>query len=143
MPEISGISINTQNDVTGVANRDLGNEEELINLGKISSDATNAIDELPASPPPEQEGSRELLERLEKMIEADENLKPQNKATALEQVKALAEAANNPEVEEKKNTARSAIGMLRGMMAEVPKANNFSEACNTLLPHIATIFGLG
>lgn len=143
MPENSGININTQGDVTALSSCDLSNGESIVNLSTISTNVTTAVDRLPASPPPEQEGIRELLERLQKMIEADENLKPENKAQALEQVKALAEASKNPLNEGNKNTANSAMKILTGMIEEVPKAVNYIEACDTFLPQISTIFGLG
>lgn len=144
MTEISGININTQGDISAVvAGGNISDRHGENNLEDITDKATNAINQLPASPPPEQEGIREVLDRLEQMIEADENLKAENKAEALEQVKVLAEASKNPEFEENRNTAESAIQRLRGMIAEVPKANNFSEACDTQLPQIESIFGLG
>ena len=118
-------------------------DTQLVDLDKISAEVTNTVNDLPASPPPDQEGIRELVERLQKMIEGDENLKAEDKAEALKQVQALAEASKNPLVEENKSIAESAMMRLRGKVEEVPEATNFSQACNGLLPQINTIFGLG
>ncbi|WP_413258781.1 hypothetical protein [Floridanema fluviatile] len=113
-----------------------------LNLNKISNKVKNSISELPASPPPEQEGIRELLEHLQRRIEGDENLPTANKAEALSQVQALVEAAKNAGIEEHRSIAFSALQRLKGIVKEAPKANNFKEACENILPQIATVFGL-
>ncbi|MEH2303030.1 hypothetical protein [Nostoc sp.] len=70
---------------------------------------TNTVNELPASPEPEKLGIKELLIQLQTAIEAEENLTPKNKEKVLKQVKALAEASQNPNDEEKQDLADTAI----------------------------------
>jgi hypothetical protein len=113
-----------------------------MNPNTISDEVNNSINELPASPPPEQEGIRELLEGLQRRIEGDENLPPESEAEALNQVKALVLAAKNAGIEEHRSMAFSAMQRLRGIGKEAPKANNFQEACEEILPQISTVFGL-
>lgn len=113
-----------------------------MNPNTISDELQNSINELPASPPPEQEGIRELLERLQRRIEGDENLSPENEAEALNQIKVLVQAAKNAAIEEHRSIAFSALQRLRGIVKEAPKAHNFKEGCDEVLPQISTVFGL-
>lgn len=113
-----------------------------MNPNTISDLVKESINELPASPPPEQEGIRELLEQLQRRIESDENLAPASQTEALNQVKALVEAAKNAGIEEHRSLAFAALQRLRGIVKEAPKAKNFQEACKEILPHISTIFGI-
>ncbi|MBE9228092.1 hypothetical protein IQ264_21970 [Phormidium sp. LEGE 05292] len=113
-----------------------------MNPDTIRDTVKDLINELPASPPPEQEGIRELLEQLQRRIEADENLPTESEAEALSQIKVLVEAAKNAGIEEHRSIAFSALQRLRGIVKEAPKAHNFQEACEEILPQISTVFGL-
>ncbi|MFB2897494.1 hypothetical protein ACE1CI_31640 [Aerosakkonemataceae cyanobacterium BLCC-F50] len=113
-----------------------------MNLKTVSDEVKNSINELPASPPPEQEGIRELLEQLQRRIESDENLPPENEVEALNQLQALVLAAKNAGIEENRSMAFSALQRLKGLVKEAPKAHNFKEACENILPQISTVFGL-
>lgn len=113
-----------------------------MNPNTISDAVNESINELPASPPPEQEGIRELLEQLQRRIEADENLPTESEAEALSQIQALVKAAKNAGIEEHRSMAFSALQRLRGIVKEAPKAHNFKEACEELVPQISTVFGL-
>ena len=113
-----------------------------MNPNTISDAVKDIINELPASPPPEQEGIRELLEQLQRRIEGDENLSPESEAEALNQVQALVKAAKNAGIEEHRSVAFAALQRLRGIVKEAPKAHDFHEACEEILPQISTVFGL-
>lgn len=113
-----------------------------MNPDTISDTVKDLINELPASPPPEQEGIRELLEQLQRRIEADENLPTESEVEALNQVQSLVEAAKNAGIEEHRSIAFSALQRLRGIVKEAPKAHDFKEACEEILPQISTVFGL-
>ncbi|MBD0262885.1 MAG: hypothetical protein ICV78_09215, partial [Tolypothrix sp. Co-bin9] len=114
-----------------------------INLGEISGAVTNTINELPTSPEPEKPGIKELLTQLQTAIEADTNLDESDKAEALEQVKALAEAGKNPKEGEKQKEAKTAMKILKGTIAGLPTAATLVEACGKLLPLISGFLGLG
>jgi hypothetical protein len=113
-----------------------------VNLGEISGQVTNTINQLPASLQPDEPGIKELLEQLQQAIESAEELKPEDKAEALKQVQALAEAGKDPAEAEKKNMAKSAIRWFKGMLTELAEPSAIAQLCKKLLPHIATIFGL-
>jgi hypothetical protein len=82
----------------------------------------------------------ELLSQLRASVENDKDLKQLHRNDALEEVKALEEAAKNPD----KNitTAQRSVRTLRGIMSELPTATNFVTACSQLLPLISKAFGL-
>jgi len=99
------------------------------------------INELPSSSEPDRPGIKELLTQLQEAIEADPNLSEVDKEDALEQVKALAEAAKNPNDAKMKNKAKKADRMLGRIMKGVPPATKLLEFCNNLLPLITKFFG--
>ena len=86
MSDSSSKNINVGRDATG----------STVNIGDISGTVTNAIGQLPASPESDQPGIKELLTELQTAIEASA-LSDDDKAEALEQVKALAEVGKNPQ----------------------------------------------
>jgi hypothetical protein len=127
----------------GSVSGDFNASGQALNLGDISGTVTNTINELPASPEPEKPGIKELLTQLQTAIEAEENLTPKNKEKALKQVKALAEASQNPNDEEKQDLADTAITMLKGLISGLPTAATLAEACSKLLPMISKFLGIG
>ena len=114
-----------------------------INLGEISGTVTNTINELPKSSEPEKPGIKELLTQLQTTIEADKNLSEEDKAEALEQVKALAEAGKNPKEGAMQKSAKTAMKILKGTISSLPSAATLVEACGKLLPLISGFLGLG
>ncbi|MEI3650253.1 MAG: pentapeptide repeat-containing protein [Dolichospermum lemmermannii FEM_B0920] len=114
---------------------------QALNLGEISGTVTNTINELPSAPEPDKPGIKELLTQLKTAIESDTDLKPKDKEKALKQVKALAEAAQNPQ--EKQDLADTAITMLKGVVSNLPTAAKLVEECGKLLPIISGFLGLG
>ena len=131
----------TYNQTSAEKGADRGNSNDT-NLDAIATDATNAINQLPTAAQPQLPGTQELLRRLQRIIEAEDNLSPQDKAQALEQVKILAEAGKNPQAPQKQEHAQTAIRILRGMIAELPNAHDFLEESTRLLPQLASIFGV-
>jgi uncharacterized protein YjbI with pentapeptide repeats len=114
-----------------------------INLGEINDAVINTINQLPTSSEPEKPGIKELLTQLQAAIEADKNLADEDKAEALEQVKALAEAGKNPQEGGMQKAAKTAIKILKGTIASLPSATKLVEQCSNLLPLISTFLGLG
>jgi len=121
-------------DVTGLFLGDNAN---------ISGTVANTISQLPSYPQPDKPGIKELLTQLQEAIEADTNLTEEDKAEALEQVKALAEAGKNPQEGTMQKASKTAIKILKGTVAGLPSAATLVEACNKLLPAIASFLGLG
>ncbi|MEH2167349.1 MAG: pentapeptide repeat-containing protein [Nostoc sp.] len=138
MSDISGISIQGSSNVSGIA----GNNS-IANLGTISGNVSIALNELPDAPDAEKPGIKELLSQLQDAIIQSTYLPEEDKAEALEQVKALAEAGKNPQESTKQKTAKTAITMLKGIFTGLPVVASVVEAANKLLPTISKLFGLG
>ncbi len=136
--DISGISIQGSSNVSGIAGGG-----SVANLGTISGNVNIAINELPSSPNSEQPGIKELLTQLQAAISQSSELSDEDKAEALEQVKTLAEAGQNPQEPTKQKTAKTAITMLKGLFSGLPAVATLVEAANNLLPVISKLFGLG
>ncbi|MFB8791729.1 MAG: hypothetical protein U7123_23525 [Potamolinea sp.] len=113
-----------------------------VNLGQISGSVSNAINQLPVSPEPNKPGIKELLTELQAAIEAETNLTAEDKAEALEQVKALAEAGKNPQEGTMQRAAKTAMKILKGTVASLPVAATLIEASQKLLPAIAQLLSL-
>lgn len=129
-----------ENPITINAGRD---NSGVINLGQIKGNVVNTIQQLPDSPSAEQPGIKELLTQLQEAISESSDLPETDKADALLQVEALAEAAKNPQESTKQKTAKNAITMLKGLFSGLPAIASLVEATNKLLPAIAKLFGLG
>ncbi|MEH2460714.1 MAG: hypothetical protein V7K34_26070 [Nostoc sp.] len=127
----------------GSVGRDFNASGQAFNLGDISGTVTNTINQLPASPEPDKPGIKELLTQLQAAIEADTNLPQEDKAEALEQVKALAEAGKSPQEGAMQKVAKTAIKILKGTISSLPSATKLVEQCSNLLPLISTFLGLG
>jgi uncharacterized protein YjbI with pentapeptide repeats len=127
----------------GSVGRDFNASGQALNLGDISGTVTNTINELAASPEPDKPGIKELLTQLQAAIEADTNLPQEDKAEALEQVKALAEAGKSPQEGAMQKAAKTAIKILKGTISSLPSATKLVEQCSNLLPLISNFLGLG
>ena len=127
----------------GSVGRDFNASGQALNLGDISGTVKNTINQLPASPEPEKPGIKELLTQLQAAIEADTNLPQEDKAEALEQVKALAEAGKSPQEGAMQKAAKTAIKILKGTISSLPSATKLVEQCSNLLPLISNFLGLG
>ena len=138
MSDISGINIQGSSNVSGIA----GNSS-VANLGTISGNVSIALTQLPDSPDADKLGIKELLSQLQDAIIQSTYLPEEDKAEALEQVQALAEAGKNPQESTKQKTAKTAITMLKGIFTGLPAVASLVEAGNKLLPAISKLFGLG
>ncbi|WP_375468255.1 pentapeptide repeat-containing protein [uncultured Nostoc sp.] len=127
----------------GSVGRDFNASGQALNLGDISGTVTNTINQLLASPEPDKPGIKELLTQLQAAIEADTNLPQEDKAEALEQVKALAEAGKSPQEGTMQKAAKTAIKILKGTISSLPSATKLVEQCSNLLPLISNFLGLG
>ncbi len=110
-----------------------------LSLGDISGTVANTINQLSDSAKPDEPGIKELLTELQTAIEAETNLSDEDKAEALEQVKALAEVGKNPQESTMQKTGKTAMKILKGTIAGLPSAATLVEACSKLLPAIASL----
>jgi uncharacterized protein YjbI with pentapeptide repeats len=113
----------------------------IVNLGTISGNLTNTINQLPDSTQSDNLGLKEILIELQKVVSTEASLSDEDKAEALEQLKKLAEAGKNPSDGAMKKMARQAATMLKGIVTGLPDVTKLVEACNKLLPIISNIFG--
>jgi uncharacterized protein YjbI with pentapeptide repeats len=135
---ISGV----QGNVSGIAAAGENQTMTGVAIGVISGTVTNTINQLPASPDPDNPGIKELLAKLQEAIEAESELPDADKAEALEQVKTLAEAGQKPEDNVLQKAAKTSLKILKGTVASLPDATKLVEACTKLLPAIATLLAL-
>jgi hypothetical protein len=110
-------------------------------MADVSGTVTIAINELPDSSEPDKPGIKELLAQLQAAIN-DPNLADDDKAQALEQIKVLAEAGQNPNNEAAQKQAKKAMGFLKVIAEGLPSAATLVVACKDILPAIAHFFGL-
>ena len=110
-----------------------------LSLGDISGTVANTINQLSDSPQSDKPGIKELLTELQTAIEAETNLSDDDKAEALEQVKALAEVGKNPQESTMQKAGKTAMKILKGTIASLPSAATLVEACSKLLPAIGTL----
>ena len=139
MPEQSSINIQADGNVSGVTG---GDASGILNLGSISGNVTNAINQIPSSPAPEQLGIKELLTQLKAAIELEAELSLEDKADLLEQVQSLAEAKQAPNQQEKEGLARKAKKMFEATLKSLPDTAKIVEASSKLLPLILKALGL-
>ncbi|MDM9385658.1 hypothetical protein QUB80_33930 [Chlorogloeopsis sp. ULAP01] len=129
-------------DISGI-NIQGSSGSSVANLGTISGNVSIALNQLPDATDAEKPGIKELLSQLQQEITQSSYLPEENKAEALEQVKALAEAGKNPQESTQQKTAKTAITMLKGIFSGLPAVATLVEAANKLLPAISKLFGLG
>ena len=113
----------------------------VINLGTISGNVTNSINQLKESNTPNSDQLADLLSQLKSCIESEHELNSEDKEEALEQVSVLAEAGQNPQDGAMKKAAKTAITMLRGIKDGVPKAVTLVKGLNHLIPEVVKLFG--
>ena len=138
MTENRGIHIKT-GDNANVSG--LSSGEGIVNLGNISGNITNAINQLPDSSEPAQENLKTLLAQLQQVIEIDSNLTDPDKADLLEQVQLLAEAKQVEEPEKREGIARKALKMFDATLKSLPDTAKIVDACSKLLPLILKALG--
>ncbi|HEY9626207.1 MAG TPA: pentapeptide repeat-containing protein [Coleofasciculaceae cyanobacterium] len=111
------------------------------NLGEISGNVTNTINQLQATATPEAAQLAALLKELQEAIASSE-LPPADKTEALEQVNTLAKAGQNPADGTLKKLSSTAVKVIKGTIAALPDTAKLVEACSKLLPAISTLLGL-
>ena len=114
----------------------LSSGDGIVNLGMISGHVTNAINQLPDSPEPDQPDLKALLTELQKSIQTDTDLPDPDKSDLLEQVQALAEAKQTEEPAKREGLTRKATKIFEATLKSLPDTAKIVEACSKLLPLI-------
>jgi hypothetical protein len=84
---------------------------------------------------------KERLTELQKAIEEDTQLKPEDKADLLEQVEALAVATKTSDPDKKESLVRQAKKIFKATLDGLPDTAKLAEACSKLLPIILGLLG--
>lgn len=108
----------------------------------ISGELTQAINQLPQSQQADLSGIEELLTQLKTAIAASDQLQPEQKTASLEQVKVLAETGKNPQTQENRTAAKTAIATLGGMINQIAGVPTVVGTWERIQPEISEIFGL-
>jgi uncharacterized protein YjbI with pentapeptide repeats len=139
MPENKGISISAGDNanISGVSSGD-----GIVNLGTISGNVTNAINQLPDTSETGQASLKTLLAQLQEAIETDTGLPDPDKSDLLEQVQSLAEAKQTEEPTKREGIARKAMKMFDATLKGLPDTAKIVEACSKLLPLILKALGV-
>ncbi|TVP65558.1 MAG: pentapeptide repeat-containing protein, partial [Leptolyngbya sp. LCM1.Bin17] len=146
----SPIHINNMNnpintgDGSFYAGGDVNLSGSTLNLGQISGQVTNQINQIPAPAAPGQPDLRDILTQLQTAAETDSELSDDEKAEALQAVSRIATAAtapNNPD-DKTKGMVKRATATLKGMTETLTDASKLAEACQKLLPLVLSMFAL-
>jgi hypothetical protein len=136
--ENRGIHVNTGDNANI---RGLSSGDGVVNLGTISGNVTNAINQLPEAPELDQPNLKELLTQLQQAIQADVDLPDPDKSDLLEQVQALAEAKQAEEPAKREGLTRKAMKMFDATLKSLPDTAKIAEACSKLLPLVLKALG--
>ncbi|MDA0212817.1 MULTISPECIES: CHAT domain-containing protein [Desertifilum] len=142
--------INNNNDssrkmeINGNIGGDFNASGQALNFGEmeISGTVTNTIEQPEKAETPEAPQLAELLKQLQAAIETNPDLSEEDKEVALEQVKVLAEAGQNPQAGGLQKASKTAMKIIKGTLVGLPTATKLIEQCNQLLPAIAGLLGL-
>jgi uncharacterized protein YjbI with pentapeptide repeats len=123
------------------AGRDVNLAGSNINLGEISGQVTNQINQLPdESSKADRPNLKDLLTQLKEAVETDAELSDAEKAEALGEVAKLAQAGSNPQEGAMSRIAKRATNTLKSIAETLSDTSKLATACKTLLPMIATLF---
>ena len=143
MTENKGININVSGgsigDIGGLVGGDVNG---VVNLGEISGNVTNAINQLSDESESNQLSLKSLLTQLQQFIQNDSDLPELDKSDLLEQVQLLAEAKQVKEPIKKEGLARKAMKMFDATLKGLPDTAKLVDACSKLLPLILKSLGL-
>ncbi len=109
-------------------------------LGIISGNATTSIGQLP-TPAANEPDLKAALTDLQTAIEAS-SLSDDDKADALEQVKAIADAGNTPKDNAIQKGVKTAMKVLKGTIADLPATEDLVKVLIKIAPIVAAFFGM-
>jgi uncharacterized protein YjbI with pentapeptide repeats len=134
--------INTS-DGSFYAGGDVNLSGSTLNLGQISGQVTNQINQIPVPAAPDQPDLRDILTQLKTAAETDSELSDDEKAEALQAVSRIATAATDPAPSEKtQGLVKRATATLKGMTETLTDASKLADACTKLLPLVLSLFAL-
>ena len=131
-------------NTTNIRVDELYSSNSVVNLGDISGQVTNAINQLPSSSVTDsnQTEIKDLLIQLQNAIIQEESLDKEDQDQALEQVKMIAESAKSPHDPGMKKLVKASKNTLNGIITNLPETAKLAEATAKILPLILKVFGL-
>jgi uncharacterized protein YjbI with pentapeptide repeats len=109
-------------------------------LGIISGNATTSIGQLP-TPESNEPDLKTALTALQTALESSP-LSDEDKAEALEQVKAIADAGQNPKDSALQKCVKTAMKVLKGTIADLPSTEEVVKVLIKIAPIVASFFGM-
>ena len=109
-------------------------------LGIISGNATTSIGQLP-TPIANEPDLKTALTDLQTAIESS-SLNDDDKADALEQVKAIADAGSTPKDNAIQKGVKTAMKVLKGTIADLPATEDLVKVLIKIAPIVAAFFGM-
>jgi uncharacterized protein YjbI with pentapeptide repeats len=113
-----------------------------VNLGTISGQVSNLIQQLQDSPVQGSTNLAEVLANLQTSIQEESALPDEKKQEALEAVATLAEEGKKPPENRVTKLCTLAINALKGIATTVSDASKLAEVVNTSLPLLKGLLGL-
>ncbi len=143
---LSSFQINNMNntgDHSFFSNGPTDIKNSILNLGTISGQVSNQINQIPAPAVADQPSLKNILAQLQTAVETDSELSDEEKAEALQAVGRIATVGAEPNPDAKaKGIVKRATDTLKGLAESLTDASNLAEACKTLLPTILGLFAL-
>ena len=126
---------------TNINIRDINNSG-VLNLGKITGDVNNKINQISESQDNKNDELKSLVQELMKAIENENELDEDEKVDAANKVKTIAKASQNPEDGGLQKKASRAVKLLETLAKGLEPATKLATACKIILPKIITFLGL-
>ena len=136
-----GINISSGGNIGDISGLVGGDVSGVVNLGTVSGNVTNAIDQLPDAPQSAQYDLKTLFKQLQQAIQDDADLSNPDKADLLDQVQVLAEAEQAEVPEKKEGVLRRATKIFEATLNSLPDTAKIVETCGKLLPLILKVMG--
>jgi deoxycytidine triphosphate deaminase len=131
---------NVQGAVSSIAAAGEDQNMSGVTFGSISGTVTNMINELPSSG--DSQKLKDILVRLQTAIETETELSEEDKIEALEQVKSILELKKKPNDSALQKSAKTAMKILKGTVANLPTVTRLFQESAELLPIISSLMGL-
>ena len=116
--------------------------QSVVNLRDIIGDVNHTINQIPADTSPQNQELKTLLQELTEAIQIEATLDDDEKATAANQIKKIAQASQNPDDSALQTKAKKAVNLLETISNGLEPASKLFKACQKVLPLILGLLGL-
>ena len=116
--------------------------QSVVNLRDIIGDVNHTINQIPADTSPQNQELKTLLQELTEAIQIEATLDDDEKATAANQVKKIAQASQNLDDSALQTKAKKAVNLLETISQGLEPASKLFKACQKVLPLILGLLGI-